>query len=65
MRTSEAVAAVQPVSSLRPPVRCPACRFVVFDGLVVKSRVLRVLARGAEAKCRCKTWVSLPLAYTA
>jgi len=47
----------------RQPVRCSTCRSVVFDGLVIKARVVRVLRTGAEAKCRCKTWVPVPVTY--
>ncbi|TKA91825.1 hypothetical protein FAZ79_00530 [Guyparkeria sp. SB14A] len=54
----------QAIPSIRPEVRCPQCNQVLFDGIVVKSRVLRVLPRGAEAKCRCKTWVRVPLTYS-
>jgi len=54
------------VQSLRPEVKCPNCRKTIFDGDVIKSRIVRVLANGTEAKCaNCKTWVSLPLIYSA
>lgn len=51
----------------RPPVSCGQCRSELFDGLVVKSRVIRVLPNGqAEAKCkRCREWVRVPLVYAA
>jgi hypothetical protein len=49
---------------LRREVRC-TCGHRVFDGVVVKSRVVRVLPIGAEALCRCKAWVRVPLTYTA
>lgn len=49
---------------IRPPVRCQ-CGYKIFDGLVVRSRVLRVLASGAEAKCKCRKWVRVPLTYSA
>lgn len=49
-------------SLVRPPVRC-VCGFVLFDGEVLKSRVVRVLSAGAEAKCRCKRWQVVPLRY--
>lgn len=48
---------------IRTPVHCGACGRTVFDGLVIKSRVVRVLAAHAEAKCRCKAWVPVPLRY--
>ena len=51
-------------NSLRPIVKCPTCTAPIFDGLVIKSRVVRILARGAEAKCRCKTWVPVPVTYS-
>lgn len=52
------------VSALRAEVRCGACKAVLFDGLVIKSRVVRVLNSGAEAKCRCKAWVPVPVTYS-
>lgn len=58
-------AAIQTKTELRAPVRCHHCGKVIFDGDVVKSRVLKVLTQGAQAKCQCKTWVSLPLIYEA
>ena len=53
----------QAVENIRPSVRCE-CGSVVFDGLVVKSRIVRVLPKGAQAKCRCKRWVPVPLTYS-
>lgn len=48
---------------LRPPVKC-TCRATVFDGCVIKSRVVRLLPQGgAEALCRCKRWVQVPVTY--
>jgi len=45
------------------PVVCE-CGHTVFDGLVIKSRVVRLLPRGGgEAKCRCKRWVPVPISY--
>lgn len=47
----------------REQVRC-VCSHLIFDGLVVKSRVVRLLPRGgAEALCRCKRWLAVPLSY--
>jgi hypothetical protein len=47
------------------PVVC-ACGFKIWDGEVVRSRVLRILPdRHFEAKCKCKRWVKLPVKYTA
>ncbi|MFN2288661.1 MAG: hypothetical protein ABR578_10060 [Chromatocurvus sp.] len=57
-------AQTQTTSSLRQSIKCPTCTAMVFDGLVIKSRVVRVLAAGAEAKCRCKTWVPVPVTYS-
>ena len=51
------------VEPIRPAVRCGTCDHVLFDGIVIKSRVVRVLAQGAQAKCRCKRWVRVPLTY--
>lgn len=48
----------------RQQVRCP-CGHYVFDGIVVRSRVVRVLpSGGAEAMCRCKRWHPVPLTYS-
>lgn len=56
-------AAESRVAPLRPAVRC-ACRQVIFDGLVIKSRVVRLLPDGAQAKCRqCRAWVRVPCTY--
>lgn len=52
----------EPWARLRQPVRC-SCGFAVFDGEVIRARVVRLLPRGAEAKCRCKRWVPVPVAY--
>ncbi|MES9882253.1 MAG: hypothetical protein ABW185_15375 [Sedimenticola sp.] len=52
------------VETIRPQVRCPTCQTVIFNGLVIKSRVLRLLPAGAEAKCRCKAWVPVPVVYS-
>ena len=51
-----------PAEHGRPAVRC-VCGQYVFDGVVIKSRVVRVLPIGAEAKCRCKRWVAVPVSY--
>ncbi len=41
------------------------CNHVIFDGIVIKSRVVRLLPRGgAEALCRCKAWVAVPATYS-
>lgn len=52
-----------PAQTSRPAVRCPHCGHVIFDGLVIKSRIVRVLPVGAEAKCQCKAWVMVPIHY--
>ncbi|MBE0439593.1 MAG: hypothetical protein IBX57_07540 [Gammaproteobacteria bacterium] len=57
--TSEA----KTVENIRPTVRCHQCRSIIFDGEVVKSRIVKVLAQGAVAKCNCKQWVAIPLTY--
>lgn len=44
------------------PVQCE-CGRTVFDGLVITTRVVRVFPV-AEAKCRCKRWVRVPVAYS-
>ena len=45
-------------------VRC-GCGHVIFDGIVIKSRVVRLLPTGGiEAKCRCKAWVDLSIRYS-
>lgn len=47
----------------RASVRCD-CRHEIFDGIVVRARCVRLLPRGgAEALCRCKRWVAVPLTY--
>jgi RNase P subunit RPR2 len=51
-------------TSYRPPVRCSRCGKVIFDGDVVKSRVVKVLDNHTEAKCQCKAWVRVPLSYS-
>lgn len=49
----------------REPARvaCPHCARVVFDGGVVRARVLKVLDHGCMAKCQCKAWIRVPLVY--
>ena len=55
---------VHPLDAVRPQVQC-YCGHVIFDGIVVKSRVVRVLPRGgAEALCRCKRWQPIPVTYS-
>jgi len=52
------------IAPARAPVRC-RCGHPLFDGLVIRARVVRVLPRGAEAKCsRCKTWHPVPITYS-
>ncbi len=53
----------QPIQSIRPQVRCKQCRSVIFDGQVIKSRIVKILDIGAEAKCQCKNWVTVPITY--
>jgi len=59
---SSSPAMVVPHLAPRLEVRCE-CGFAVFDGEVLRARVVRLLPRGAEAKCRCKRWVPVPVAY--
>jgi len=49
----------------RDEVRCPCCGYKIFDGLLIKSRLVRLLpSGGAEAKCKqCKSWVPVPATY--
>jgi len=56
-------AAQQIAETERPCVKCPKCHKIIFDGDVIKSRIVKVLPTGAEAKCSCKSWVSVPLVY--
>lgn len=59
------MAATAKVLQHRPEVRCTQCGAVVFDGLAIKSRCVRVLQNGAEAMCkRCKRWVTVPITYS-
>jgi len=47
----------------RMSVQC-VCGHRLFDGIVVRARVVRLLPRGgAEALCRCKRWQSVPVSY--
>lgn len=44
------------------PIQCE-CGFRIWDGEVVRSRVLRIREdQQFEAKCRCKRWIALPVA---
>lgn len=48
----------------KTPIDC-VCGFKIWDGEVVRSRVLRILPDGHfEAKCRCKRWVKLPVKFS-
>jgi len=43
------------------PIVCE-CGFRIWDGEVVRSRVLRIREdEHFEAKCRCKRWIELPV----
>lgn len=47
----------------RMSVQC-VCGHRLFDGIVVRARVVRLLPRGgAEALCRCKRWQGVPMGY--
>lgn len=49
----------------RAEVRCRTCNFKVFDGLMLRTTIIRVLPRGAEGKCkRCKAWTPVPVTYS-
>lgn len=54
------------VRNMRPEVRC-ACGAVIFDGTVIKSRVVKLFEPGGgSALCkRCKEWVKVPITYLA
>ncbi len=57
------LATVVDLTGTRKRVVC-TCNHAVFDGIVIKSRVVRLLPRGgAEALCRCKNWVAVPVTY--
>ena len=58
------IATVVDLTGARRRVMC-VCNHVIFDGIVIKSRVVRLLPRGgAEALCRCKAWVTVPVTYS-
>ncbi len=51
-------------SGPRTLIKCD-CGHDVFDGIVFRTRVLRLRPDGVtEGKCRCKRWNELPLTYT-
>lgn len=57
-----AAASTATASTALPHVRCD-CGFDMFDGDVIRSRVVRVRSDARlEAKCRCKRWVRLGMA---
>ncbi|WP_293001940.1 hypothetical protein [Nevskia sp.] len=57
------MATVVDLTGERQRVVC-VCNHTIFDGVVIKSRVVRLLPRGgAEALCRCKAWVAVPVTY--
>lgn len=47
---------------LHPPVHCPQCGFKIFDGRVIKARIVTIIPE-PWAKCRCKHWVQMPIKY--
>lgn len=55
--------ALAEINNLQPK-RCKACDFQLFDGLIMRVRVIRVNPdQSIHGKCgRCKSWVELPLA---
>lgn len=52
------------IDNIRSIIKCPSCTSVLFDGIAIKSRVVRLTQNGGEAKCRCKRWVPVPIAYS-
>lgn len=42
-------------------VSCPHCGYTLFDGEVVRSRVVKPLQ--GTALCKCKKWVPVPISY--
>jgi hypothetical protein len=50
------------VQPFRQPVTC-RCGHVIYDGDVIKSRCVKVLVMGAQALCKCKSWVVVPITY--
>ena len=61
MIPNHSISNVQP---LRPEKRCDACGYIIFDGQGIKSRYVRLLPVGAQALCRCKNWVGVPMSYS-
>ncbi|AWL12824.1 hypothetical protein HMF8227_02372 [Saliniradius amylolyticus] len=55
------VAAPKPAQLPADAVKCH-CGFVIYDGEVVRSRVLN--PHKQLAKCRCKAWVKVPVGYS-
>lgn len=50
-----------PSATERAEIRC-TCGHLIFNGEVLKCRILRLKDGGAEAKCnKCKQWVDVPL----
>jgi len=48
-----------------PPSQYCECGHEIFDGEVIRMRVLRVMPNGkCEVKCRCKRWNAVPLLYS-
>lgn len=58
---TEAMAA--PVEPLRPKESCPYSGFEIFNGVVVRSRCVKLMVRGGVAKCRWKKVVEVPVGY--
>lgn len=59
--TTTVAAITKPTERTR--VICPECKHVIFDGTAVLSRCVLIEDDGAKAKCKCKEWVRVPLAY--
>lgn len=66
VRIAEPAPVKTPLSGVMGPrkqIRC-VCGHFLFDGIVVRSRVIRVQPRGeVEALCRCKRWQTVPLTF--
>jgi len=58
-------AAANKITQQRREVNCLRCGRNIFNGIVIRSRVIRVLPDGrCQAKCRCAEWQAVPLRYT-
>ncbi|MFZ5658754.1 MAG: hypothetical protein ACOY5C_02730 [Pseudomonadota bacterium] len=53
---------IEPLPAARQEVVCE-CGFRLFDGEVIRARVVKLGDHGAYAKCRCKRWVGVPVSF--